>query len=643
MEKINIIHPNVRSLAIAVKNALETIPVATFKENLRGVYVRDRSDVEFSFYLYNISDQLFNYKSHFLSSVDPFQFLLRYNYREIGKIVPYSFTDHLTFLHFLQTFDFNTLYDGFNKNIKIAVNRLEKMRAKYSQFFLVNPYEGDLKYSHVGSTFSCGGITMLTGHSDGERVIVDKDTLDKRIDEFTFGMLKNSYNKNVKEFCWDNVALSGGSLCNMINTNYNPRVVRSSDFDLFVYGKTFDEKNRTFKRLIEWFTDNTHESSHIYYGLTGSVLSIYIKNINRKFQIISSNAQKSADVIGNFDFTNLKWVYDGNSLFGTPDAINAITSGVAHVAADFGNKPMTQRLIKTLYYGYNVTVSEEFRKESTIDIILKQETNQLKDILTEMKAVYYPRDELYGNDADEETEYIISMIAKDPKLKKVTTDRKYIIDNFVVDGNFSDYTMIDYTSFDKKDLIVTRLYYQEILKTKTKSVRLLSDETTVVKFIRNAEGITITVEVSDDFAKFYESLEDVVFPMYNRLGVTTTTMVNNQCKLEITQFNLLNQVQKGYTCLNDKRGFPLNIEEDLKDGDKIKFLFQIQLLSNHLARKINLRPIKLIKQIAVESDDEINVGADVGGINVGGINDNNAVNPADVEEITCEFEQMKFE
>jgi hypothetical protein len=54
---------------------------------------------------------------------------------------------------------------------------------------------------------------------------------------------------------------------------------------MFVIGKTFEERSKNFEAVVNWFKtyDPKANISRTFYALRGSVTTIYVKNIPRKF------------------------------------------------------------------------------------------------------------------------------------------------------------------------------------------------------------------------------------------------------------------------------------------------------------------------------------------------------------------------
>jgi len=530
---------------------------------------------------------------------------------------------YVNMLIFFKQFKFETCFSENNKKIQEKVDKLNNSRSKLHNLFLINPhmdflsnyfiYPGESPYD----VWSCAGISVNIRPEFGKNTIASRELGLARFHDFTFRYFQNSPNKNwpaEKQFPFANVVFAGGSISKILGIDYNPKNARQSDCDMFVLGKTFAERQKHFEEVLEWFRTydpRSKEKSTTFYGMRGSVITIYAKSIVRKFQVISTNYMNAYETISRFDLSHIQWCFwsqsgdmSGLTFYGTPEALLSMREKVTR----FSNikRIRAERLIKALHCGYDI-IKDPRVINDTIDItlLIERDVNggineQLQSMIRQLYAFYYPMD--YPEmDSIEEKQHIMAMIERDAKSSLITDDPNIVINNTTIGGNFeNDYEGTNFKIFNPA-IINNRGAGRRVNKTTIKSkhgaVRLTTSTLTIVAANIDDYGVEITAQTFDqEFKDFCRLLEENVYRMY-RAGGVTRNILNpaDQLKIMIPKYKIDAQSVKGVSLLRNQRGGALNIEEDLRAGDEFQVMFYIEVIMYPNDRAIVLNPLRFVK------------------------------------------------
>ena len=139
--------------------------------------------------------------------------------------------------------------DGFEstgKQTNEKVKLLERARADIHDMFIINPWEHGEYFTFEpklgDNIWRCDGISIYKKLAFGDAVIVSKAEFDERFAKFTRGLITKSPSGVAGEFPAD-VVFAGGSITKLLCTEYNEKIARSSDLDMFVIGKNNTEKS----------------------------------------------------------------------------------------------------------------------------------------------------------------------------------------------------------------------------------------------------------------------------------------------------------------------------------------------------------------------------------------------------------------
>jgi hypothetical protein len=164
----------------------------------------------------------------------------------------------------------------------------------------------------------------------------------------TFQEKFNSISKNLfDDFSWDSVVVAGGAITHcLIDTPWLP----SSDIDVWVYGP--DAKN-AFDYILNRFTQLSKKT---YYAVNRSIVTLVFEDIDVNVQIIYTELSEKQDIIRQFDMSYVQFLYDGTSVYGTPNAIWSLI----HHTTTFEKLPTPIRLLKALHKGFSLCMNDDF-------------------------------------------------------------------------------------------------------------------------------------------------------------------------------------------------------------------------------------------------------------------------------------------
>lgn len=571
-----------------------------FAANRRWV---ELENAEYLLLLRNAMEELVDMKSYFTTVKDPFKCLAHITAVPEYRANPAALIDALLYYKQLK---FETLFAANNRDITSKVEALNASRAKAWRHFLVDPHADYMReyFVHVpvnDNVWSCNGISATAAPAPGDQVVVPLETALERFHEFTRQMFLKAPNPNARDpFPFGRVAFAGGSTTKILGTDYDPKNARQSDCDIFIFAETVDERAEVYEKVMRWFdTPNT------YYALRGSVTTIYIKDISRKFQVISINASNPYDVIARFDLTHIQWMLVGDTngpnaswqphFYGTPEACRAMREKITR----FSNTARVRihRLIKALHCGYSVS-----RDTDVVDISdIIGDKALLEKQIRELYGWYYPTSHPDMSREDEER-HILRMIEQDSDAALVHNNLNVILDNVTISGNFEiDYDGVTFQNFNTSMLIIPRNIGRnsahKTVKTKNGTLKVMSSSLEVTNVRVGDAGVDVTIKVDNgEFSEFIKTLEGPVYRLYagNR-AINKRIVEDGRIKFNVNRRALDAQVTRGISKLRSQRGVPLNIEEDLQAGDRVQILFLVTVDLTQDRRGITLVPLRFIK------------------------------------------------
>lgn len=593
-------------------------------ENVRWI---DLWCPEYMYLVYLEAEELVDFRKFFRSGKNPFEMVKKAAGLAGVRANPETYIEMLIFF---KNFKFELCFDENNAGVQSKIEALKKDREDTWETFLVNPHEEFMQgyFKHTPNNYdvwSCEGISCVHTPEVGDVTLAPFNVAMDRVREFTHGLMDKPLNNAADEFPFDNVVFAGGSISKLLAAVYNPKNARQSDWDMFVCGKTFAERSKNFEAIINWF--NTYKPDRVsktYYALRGSVTTVYVMDVARKFQIISSNRDNPYTEVDRFDLSHIQWCLWKGQFRGTPEACKAMKERVTR----FSNigRLRTNRLIKALHCGYSI-YKEASIIENHIDItqiiepVIEDDkpvqSMQLQKLIRDLYGFYYPRSDDQMDDY-ELRQHILCMIEKDANANLVTDDPAFVLNNVTIGGNFDDgYEAISYNTFNISTVInraLARGVRNVTLRNKRGFIRLTTSILKVVNVISNDMGLEIIATPSEDeFRDFCGILEGPVYRMFNRNAVTQRIISDaGTLKFNMPRFRLDRQNVLGVSCLRNQRGMALNIEEELKPGDDVQVLFTIELVMFPEQKLVNLQPVKFVKYCKYDPEDVVRVAAEDG-------------------------------
>jgi hypothetical protein len=522
-----------------------------------------------------------------------------------------SAENYINMMIFFKTYNFSQCFGENNPKVQQRIDELNKERTQAWRLFLINPHEDFLKdyfaYTYTNyKVWDSATVSVDKPPIIGRTTIVGIETALARLRKFSYGLFDKSLNPAITTpFPFENAIVAGGSMTKILDAYYDEKHARQSDVDIFIFASTFDERVRSLERILEWFksTGEAIDRPITYYAVSGSVVTIYVKDVSRKFQVISIDNPNPFNILDRFDMTHIQWcLLDGHTFLGTPEACRSMRERVTHMSNL--HRLQTTRLIKALYCGYSVKISQAALDEG-IDItpILDDPNSMLQQYIRQLHIWYYPRSDP-EMEPHEERLHILSMIERESKATFITDDPDQVMGKVVIGGNFEHgYESMLFNTFDITK--IKRITYNRrnmnnvpVIDTRNSQLRFTTPILTVSKVRKpDGEGLEITLIVDDiAFRDFCAMLENKIFKMYRNTEVTRHILNDkNELVFIIPKHRLDYQLAHGISCLRSQIGEALNIEEDVNAGDSLQILFSIRILVLPNERAVNLKPEKFVK------------------------------------------------
>lgn len=506
---------------------------------------------------------------------------------------------------FFKNYDFGACFPGNDKDSADQVALMNKVRDDLGQrLFLMNPFDHADYFKFTPDTipvWKCEGISIHPKPALGQSQLVDKAEFLIRLLKITDGVFERPLNPTVTTpFPFENVVFSGGLLTKIICNDAPIERARQADIDLFIHATNFADRSAVFERLIQWFDTSKTANPRTFFAVHGSVVTIYIKDIDRKFQIVAGDSQSAYGCIHRFDMTHVQWLYNGE-LYATPDGCKSLRERMSHLRKV--PRLRTERMVKALWAGYDVVKPTwDIEGEVDLDPLLNEpDQAQLRKIIRGFHGYYYPKsDPTLGPD---ELDHILANIEKDSGAPLVTVNPVDVINNTTIGGNFeSTYEAMLFEQFNPITLSTKQPNRHSDLPLRTKYGNLrMSTRMMKVHSIRHTdEGATITFMTPDALKTFISDvLESRVFRMY-RNGTPDTNVVGEDGLLHFTftiaQLNIM--AERGRTCIRNQRGQPLSITEDLFANDDVQMVFSVVMKKYNDGFKLDpLRVVKHVKMV----------------------------------------------
>lgn len=441
----------------------------------------------------------------------------------------------------------------------------------------------DLRYSPLSPTFDVIDILNVNNFELLQKIFVNSNVFKSNLNKITHNVFISPFNSNVNfNFPWKNVVYSGGSVLKLLTGQMDN--IHTSDIDLFIVGHGNKEKYLVLKDLLDWF-----DTPETFYTLRGGVITIMIKNINCKFQIICSSAKEKEDVIKSFDMTHIRWWYNDGKVYGSLASLVAAITQTTDIRSYHNLK--THRVVKALYHGYKIKKSVEIDEQCgqiIIDIADQRKEDYINEIIQNNLKWYFPMDVVGMKLSDNHHMAMIKLIA-DASI--VTMNKSLVFKNIIIDYDFVDYkSNSSYVNF-KPDLIkyLGNVDKECLLRHNHSYIKLRSDICEIISV--DYDKHTITTKNEDKFIEFCDSLIKL-FKRYHD-AVDESNHIDDKVTVYFNQNGL------EYLKIQSQVGHELSFE-DLHDGDRVQYMFYVVTKQKIGERVIRIQPYKIVKFIDIE-------------------------------------------
>lgn len=357
---------------------------------------------------------------------------------------------------FIRGFNMSTLFPYNNKETsdKIAAIAKERKRLwkkflievhdeKYSDFFTYTPPADNVARHLFDDPIK---LSLVPRFKVGDNVIVDAETFFKRYENFAWvDMFKPDGPLNNASVC-----IAGGSVNKIIDPRYNAAYMKKSDVDIFVCTCNPQESTEIASQILRWFNDNFKE---VYYVVVSSLVNVYIKDIERSYQIVCTNASNPMEMLENYDLTHIQWMTSLEN--GVPTVMAMPLAAIAtreSMSRMFNiHSFVPARMIKTLMFGYDLAKSTQrntdalFRPEGT-----SVPNQQMQKIINDLNTWYYPTT-IRDYDEEMQQKHIIANLTKSYPNSMITTDHAAAAKLIVPCGNFKvEYAVLPFSRLTRE-------------------------------------------------------------------------------------------------------------------------------------------------------------------------------------------------
>ena len=543
-----------------------------------GLWI-ELADIEYAWLASTLCENVVDWPVFFVKRADAYDILARALRLDVMTQV-----SKLAMITLFSTFPLADCYIGRARENRDNIIKLEKIRSAAWQLFLLDPEEYPDIWSpepFVGPVWS----SKRPGADRPARVINDTQTVLKNLTEMTYGIIGGANHilgdANNQSFPYDNVVIAGGSVSKLVSANYTPRNAATSDIDLFICGETQESRSSTFLKLVAWF-----KSPRTYFAIIGSVVSVYIKDIPRKFQIISGQHQNPYEILDGFDLSHVCWCIWNSRVYGTVNAFNALKTRTTQMIRFHNIKQI--RMLKALASGYDVVIDAiTLEKCDCTRLIADWDKDYVQNMIADSMANFFPTTQAQMDEVDE-MRYITANIRKHLNYDHVIVDTTDILKKVIIGGNFmTSYSpkMFSDIRLDKIDALnVDRL--RQSISIGRKAIRFMSDDVIVIG-LSIGPPIVIELQVSQEFAQFCNTIDTrtaaqlpnfkknmVEAQIDTREAVAAPNTVA-KVRILITPYILEGCQRYGRSIIRDQFN-ALDINEDLKIGDTLRISFTIQ-------------------------------------------------------------------
>jgi hypothetical protein len=529
-----------------------------------------------------------------------FDLIFRHAHEHIGVIIteniesyPINDDARLAAIQFFSGYKFEELkYPEMNMNVRDNIKQMNRKRIAVSDIFLIDPTEWNSdRVETTEPTWSIPEISDIPKILPGTPSCVSPAVFKERFDAFTGGI----FNKNPEKFPLENVVFAGGAISKMMLENCTLDNLSISDLDLFPIGKDQLTRAKVLLDILKWF-DSLQQ--YKWFVSNRSVISVYLLDIKRKFQIISTGFSTAHSVIARFDSTNVQWCYHLGKVYTTARGLQTARDGIARIENIKVLRVL--RILKTMINGFSIEKNKELEaKVDMTKLISKDNRQEIDDMIDGLYKYYYPEclNKVDGP-SPREIKHIRAMIAADARCDIVRDTVGDAMNNAVIGGNFeSDYSSNAYSCVNLNsiapDIFGKATHNFTTIKAKIGTGRevtlyIMSDPLTVVEVISNATGVTFTMQASVAFGDWCRLFDQTVGPRFGRPVTKPFVSVNNTFTfmIESQHLDVLNRCREHLRPGEDvdicksQFGTILDVTNNVKTGDICQMQFRIQVCKN---------------------------------------------------------------
>lgn len=150
------------------------------------------------------------------------------------------------------------------------------------------------------------------------------------------------------------VYICGGSMSALFRDPKYMQFYHNSDIDMFILG-SIRRKKEIASQIIAFYK-NLYSCVYVASNYSVIYLIIIDESCPRLIQLVLS-ANPIMSILQGFDFSHLRFAFDGHEFIGLPEAIEAVTTLKTTHHIQYSNRDLLPRVVKTLRQGFTITNS----------------------------------------------------------------------------------------------------------------------------------------------------------------------------------------------------------------------------------------------------------------------------------------------
>lgn len=489
-----------------------------------------------------------------------------------------------------------------NPDTLAKIEQIKAKREKFGHMLLINPYGGNVWYEN----YACAGprdtentwdhpISPYPKVAQGNKLLVDSDTFHDRFEAFSCGVFNASQSGDASlAFPHDNIVFAGGAITKMLHANHSPKTWVGSDLDMFVVAERDDVRRATVEAVVRWFM-----GPKTLFFVNSSVISIYIIGMRRKFQLISSNVSSIWGVLNNFDLTHIKWAFGFlTGVLTTHETVMNDCKGIS-VCTESGHY-RDMRMIKAMHMGYAIKKTPNLAQVGAANVLDNPASPEFQKHVRTLNKFYFP---IPDPEIDPETDRarMVEMCSADSLEAPLVEGFAKIMGGFVLGGNFLDYSPVYCSTFNKN--LVTNLgrfrrrAHRFILFNGMHRLRVHTGAMTCEAINEHEYETVLTLTPTDpEFEKFAHTLEAFYIEQTEK---DPHRIIDSQGRIVIKMRN--DVIAANFLKGRDANGNPINLREDVRQGDKLQLVVTITFLM--MENRIDLEPAMITKLNRVDDSE----------------------------------------